>query len=56
MVAEGVEDQATLSALADLGSDLAQGYFMCRPIPAVELERWYRALEEDRVPRRLIVR
>ena len=40
VVAEGVEDQLTLDALAELGCDLAQGYFISRPLPAVEFAGW----------------
>ena len=34
VTAEGVEDQATRRRLADMGCDLAQGYELCRPLPA----------------------
>jgi len=34
VVAEGVEDPATLAALGSLGCDHAQGYLMSRPMPA----------------------
>jgi EAL domain-containing protein (putative c-di-GMP-specific phosphodiesterase class I) len=34
VVAEGVEDQATLDALVRLGCDAAQGYHLHRPAPA----------------------
>jgi diguanylate cyclase (GGDEF)-like protein len=37
VVAEGVEDDATLSVLADFGCDLAQGYFIDVPLPAEEV-------------------
>jgi diguanylate cyclase (GGDEF)-like protein len=37
VVAEGVEDLATLELLGQLGCDLAQGYFISRPMPADEL-------------------
>jgi diguanylate cyclase (GGDEF)-like protein len=37
VVAEGVEDLATLELLGQLGCDLAQGYFISRPKPADEL-------------------
>ena len=37
VVAEGVEDEATLSLLSDFGCDLAQGYFIDVPRPAGEL-------------------
>jgi diguanylate cyclase (GGDEF)-like protein/PAS domain S-box-containing protein len=45
IVAEGVEDGETLTALADLGCDLAQGYFMCRPVPADDLTLWLAKVE-----------
>ncbi len=40
VVAEGVEDEETLSELRRLGCDEAQGYHLSRPVPAAELERW----------------
>jgi diguanylate cyclase (GGDEF)-like protein len=40
VVAEGVEDQETLAELIELGCDLAQGYFVGRPVPAPELAEW----------------
>ena len=42
VVAEGIEDQATWDALAALGCDLAQGYFIARPMPADALRIWLR--------------
>jgi diguanylate cyclase (GGDEF)-like protein len=36
VVAEGIEDDATLQLLSGLGCDLAQGYFISRPKPASE--------------------
>ncbi len=36
-VAEGVEDEATLAALRELGAQYAQGYHLGRPAPAVPL-------------------
>ncbi len=41
VVAEGVEDNESLLQLRDLGCDLAQGYYMCRPIPVLDLEKWF---------------
>jgi diguanylate cyclase (GGDEF)-like protein/PAS domain S-box-containing protein len=38
--AEGVEDAITWRRLADLGCDLAQGYWMSRPLPAEDLMKW----------------
>lgn len=37
VVAEGIEDGATLDLLAAMGCDLAQGYHISRPQPAAEL-------------------
>ncbi len=37
VVAEGVENAETYELLASLGCDLAQGNFMCRPLPAQQL-------------------
>ncbi|MGB9482355.1 MAG: EAL domain-containing protein, partial [Candidatus Dormiibacterota bacterium] len=38
VVAEGIEDSATLGLLTGVGCDLAQGYFIGRPAPAAELD------------------
>jgi diguanylate cyclase (GGDEF)-like protein len=40
VVAEGVEDRATWDVLAELGCDVAQGYFLSRPLGAAKLETW----------------
>jgi diguanylate cyclase (GGDEF)-like protein len=40
VVAEGIEDQATLTALHRLGCDIAQGYLFARPLPADALATW----------------
>ncbi len=40
VVAEGVEDRATWDLLVGLQCDTAQGYFMSRPLPASDLQRW----------------
>ncbi len=37
VVAEGIEDEGTLELLSELGCDLAQGYFISRPMPAHKL-------------------
>jgi EAL domain-containing protein (putative c-di-GMP-specific phosphodiesterase class I) len=37
VVAEGIEDVDTLNLLSDLGCDVAQGYFISRPMPAHKL-------------------
>ena len=42
VVAEGVETQSTWKALVDLRCDLAQGYFLSRPLPANDVLQWTR--------------
>lgn len=39
-LAEGVENAAHLDALRELGCDLAQGYFISRPLPPAALVQW----------------
>ena len=41
-VAEGVEDEATLALLRELGCDVIQGYFTGRPMPIPQVEAWWR--------------
>jgi EAL domain-containing protein (putative c-di-GMP-specific phosphodiesterase class I) len=43
VVAEGVENKRTLDMLADMGCDLAQGFFLSRPLPAFEIGEWLAA-------------
>ncbi|GAB5445136.1 putative bifunctional diguanylate cyclase/phosphodiesterase [Gymnodinialimonas sp.] len=40
VVAEGVEDQATLDLLRELGCDVVQGYHIARPMTAEAFEAW----------------
>lgn len=40
VTAEGVETEAILRRLGELGCDLAQGYFIGRPVSADDLEQW----------------
>ncbi|MBI3563475.1 MAG: EAL domain-containing protein [Gammaproteobacteria bacterium] len=40
VVAEGVEDQATLELLAAMGCDRAQGYYICKPQVNAEIVKW----------------
>jgi diguanylate cyclase (GGDEF)-like protein/PAS domain S-box-containing protein len=43
VVAEGVEDEAAWQLLGRLGCDIAQGYFLSRPVPAAQLREWLSA-------------
>lgn len=52
-IAEGVEDQADWDFLRSTRCDLAQGYFIARPMPAAELPGWiasWQARRRDLVP------
>ena len=40
LVAEGVETEQALMALAGLECDVAQGYHLCRPVPAADFDMW----------------
>ena len=45
IVAEGVENQATLRLLLDWGCEQAQGYLFARPLSADALHDWVRSSE-----------
>lgn len=40
VTAEGVEDQKTLDKLRSFKCDLAQGFFICRPVTADQIVKW----------------
>jgi EAL domain-containing protein (putative c-di-GMP-specific phosphodiesterase class I) len=42
VVAEGVENRTAFDRLATLNCDVAQGYFMSKPLPSEALELWMR--------------
>ena len=43
VVAEGVESQQILNDLSALSCDVAQGFFLSRPLPAADLDGWLHA-------------
>lgn len=45
VVAEGVEDVETLDRLSKMGCDLAQGFYMCKPVPGEDLAAWIQQSE-----------
>ncbi len=47
VVAEGIETPEIWAALLRLGCDLAQGYFISRPMPAGSVSAWTRAQREQ---------
>lgn len=42
VVAEGVDNKRAVDMLAEMGCDMAQGYFLSRPLPAPEVTEWLR--------------
>jgi diguanylate cyclase len=52
VVAEGIEDRATLELLARAGCDLAQGYYISRPMPAADISLAQDPLANGAVDRR----
>jgi EAL domain-containing protein (putative c-di-GMP-specific phosphodiesterase class I) len=52
VVAEGVESREARDLLLSMGCDVAQGYFLSRPLPAADLERWVTGGETSAALRR----
>ena len=50
LVAEGVEDEAALTALRRLGCDRVQGFHLARPMRGEEIPAWVRTWEAARAP------
>ena len=50
VVAEGVETQHAWQQLSELGCDIAQGYYLGRPMPAADLEQQLRQVQAPGVP------
>jgi diguanylate cyclase (GGDEF)-like protein len=50
LIAEGVEDVATLETLRRYGCDMSQGYLHSRPLPADQLTAWLNAGTTGRPP------
>jgi EAL domain-containing protein (putative c-di-GMP-specific phosphodiesterase class I) len=48
-VAEGVEDQAALDSLIEMGCDMVQGYFLSRPIAADRIAEFVRGYNHNAV-------
>ena len=40
LVAEGIENEEDLAVVTELGCDLGQGFHLCPPLPAAELDQW----------------
>ena len=48
VVAEGVEDQASLQLLRELGCDFVQGYYVSEPLPQAAFIQWLRDFDPQR--------
>jgi len=46
VVAEGVENKETLVLLKEMGCDLAQGYYIAKPMPSEDLIEWHRGRDQ----------
>ncbi len=51
VVAEGVENRAIWDQLGELGCDLAQGYYLSRPVAPAELAGWLRDPQREALTR-----
>jgi EAL domain-containing protein (putative c-di-GMP-specific phosphodiesterase class I) len=49
IVAEGVETKSAWDALRAIGCDIAQGYFVSRPLPAEQFKTWLESIERSLV-------
>jgi EAL domain-containing protein (putative c-di-GMP-specific phosphodiesterase class I) len=54
-VAEGVEDQATLETLRDMGCDLIQGHVLSEAIPADAFTRWFESFAGGQASHRTVI-
>jgi diguanylate cyclase len=50
VIAEGVESEATYNKLASLKCDVAQGFFVSRPMPHAQLIDWLHRFDEEEMP------
>lgn len=53
VVAEGIEDEFALQWLADNNCEKAQGYFISRPLPVMELTSWLKVQKDYNFAREL---
>ena len=54
VVAEGVEDEATLEMLQRLGCDVTQGFLHARPMPPDYFVRWLQTYDPTLPPTELV--
>jgi len=56
VVAEGVEGEAAMHRLAELGCDAVQGFHVSRPLPPGQVEPWLRERRSASSQRRMLAR
>ncbi len=54
VVAEGVEKRSQLNFLAREGCHAAQGYLLCPPLPAAELETWLKSRRKPAAKKKVV--
>jgi diguanylate cyclase (GGDEF)-like protein/PAS domain S-box-containing protein len=48
VTAEGIEDEQTWNSLAAMECDMVQGYYVSRPLSALDVLRWYQSAQTER--------
>ncbi|PCI58274.1 MAG: hypothetical protein COB35_13925 [Gammaproteobacteria bacterium] len=49
VVAEGIENKATFDCLLDMGCDIAQGYYIAKPMTASALNTWVNKMKTNEI-------
>lgn len=49
VIAEGVEDLASLNVLRDMGCNSIQGYYLARPMPLAQMKQWLNDFNTERM-------
>lgn len=55
VIAEGVETEGELQVISELSCDEVQGYLVCKPLPAAEMESWLRGYASSASRRRSVI-
>ncbi|MFT3930425.1 MAG: EAL domain-containing protein [Spongiibacteraceae bacterium] len=55
VIAEGVETESELQIITDLGCDEVQGFLVCKPLSAADMERWLKRYAMEK-PHHLVER
>lgn len=55
VIAEGVETESELQVISELSCDEVQGFLVCKPLPAEEMESWLRGYLSNAGRRRSVI-